>query len=123
MSEVGLIIIQCVKANGSVAGFSRFIGICSVLEAELWGILEGLRLCQANGWRNVVVQVDFKVACTVIQDDGRGWISGFGLVREIRLLMESEMEVRIEHIYREANRCADVLASLSYNQLANLIIF
>lgn len=39
-------------------GFTKFVGMCSVLEAELWGTLEGLRLCFSKGYHRVGVQID-----------------------------------------------------------------
>ncbi|GMI80336.1 hypothetical protein HRI_001702900 [Hibiscus trionum] len=47
-------------------GFAKFVGICSPLEAELWGVFVGL--CQAwlHGFRKVVVEVDCREACLLL---------------------------------------------------------
>ncbi|GMI94811.1 hypothetical protein like AT5G42905 [Hibiscus trionum] len=39
-------------------GFNKFLGISSVLESELRGILEGLRLSWSNGFERVQCQTD-----------------------------------------------------------------
>ncbi|KAE8721305.1 Phospholipase D gamma 3 [Hibiscus syriacus] len=43
-----------------VSGFAKLIGRCSALDAELWGILEGLSLPWDLGFRSVVVESDSK---------------------------------------------------------------
>jgi hypothetical protein len=40
--------------------------------------------------------------------------SGYSLVKEIHHFVSFELEVKISHSYREANRSADVLASMGY---------
>lgn len=49
----GLIRDDCGKW---VRGYARKVGFCSVLEAELWGIVEGLRLAWNLGFRRVEVE-------------------------------------------------------------------
>ncbi|KAK5793441.1 hypothetical protein PVK06_034587 [Gossypium arboreum] len=39
-------------------GFSRKIGICPIVEAELWGAYDGLRQAWSMGIRNVVLKMD-----------------------------------------------------------------
>lgn len=50
-----------------LGGFSKFIGFCNPLVAELWGCLLGLCLCYNKGWHRLLVQLDARVACLVIQ--------------------------------------------------------
>lgn len=59
-----------------LGGYSKSIGICNAMVAEIWSVLKGLKLCQAKGWRSAMVQVDVEVACRVIQDSKCGRISG-----------------------------------------------
>jgi hypothetical protein len=41
-------------------GIAKFVGIRSALIAELWGVLEGLKLAKRRGFRKVEVNVDSK---------------------------------------------------------------
>ncbi|MBA0694486.1 hypothetical protein Goari_004770, partial [Gossypium aridum] len=41
-----------------IIGFARYLGNCSVLEAELWGILDGLNLTVDRCFQKVFIQTD-----------------------------------------------------------------
>ncbi|KAK8617153.1 hypothetical protein V6N13_117120 [Hibiscus sabdariffa] len=49
-----------------IVGFSKFIGICSTLEVELWGVLEGLHLAWRLGECRVVVELDSLVTVDLL---------------------------------------------------------
>ncbi|KAJ8763628.1 hypothetical protein K2173_003100 [Erythroxylum novogranatense] len=49
-----------------INGFAYNIGICSVISAELWGILQGLQLVWNDGYRNVVVESDSNLAVNAL---------------------------------------------------------
>ncbi|KAK8997530.1 hypothetical protein V6N11_012087 [Hibiscus sabdariffa] len=67
-------------------GFHRKIGVCSVLEAELWGVAEGLRLAWDAGIRVVLLEVDNNDVARLVHDKER--VNGLhGLVPTIRELV------------------------------------
>lgn len=43
------------KLGRFMFGYAAKLGSCSVLEAELWGILHGLMIVWSRGFRNLVV--------------------------------------------------------------------
>ncbi|KAH1038645.1 hypothetical protein J1N35_040388 [Gossypium stocksii] len=46
-------------SNGNwVMGYNCFLGNCSIFDAELWGILDGLKLIQRRGRNNVIIHFD-----------------------------------------------------------------
>jgi len=49
--------------------------------------------------------------------------TGLSLLTNIRSLLELNWEVRICHIFREANFCADTLANLACDGGSSLIIY
>ncbi|KAK8632591.1 hypothetical protein V6N13_072981 [Hibiscus sabdariffa] len=49
-------------------GFSKFVGRCSALEAELWGIATGLRIAWDMGFRQLVVETASMDAISVLQN-------------------------------------------------------
>ncbi|MBA0655700.1 hypothetical protein Goklo_008154, partial [Gossypium klotzschianum] len=54
--------------GGWILGFNRFFKNCSVFDAELWGILDGLALLMDRGYDNVLIQTDNLEAAKTIQD-------------------------------------------------------
>jgi hypothetical protein len=48
---------------------------------------------------------------------------GFSLVKTIKKLLDEEWEVKISHLYREANRSADALASMGCTLNFNIVYF
>lgn len=45
--------------NGDlVLGYNKYLGKCSILDAELWGIFEGLKIIQRRGHSMVDIQSD-----------------------------------------------------------------
>ncbi|KAK8514132.1 hypothetical protein V6N12_008848 [Hibiscus sabdariffa] len=52
LASCGGVVRNC---NGEWSlGFCRFVGICSVLEVELWDVLEDLRLTWDAGFRCIM---------------------------------------------------------------------
>jgi ribonuclease HI len=79
--------------------------------AELWGIYEGLRLAQRRRVMRLEVRTDSQVIAQSLNTHSHGSSMGCALVKRIRSLLNGTWEVKVIHIYREANRCADMLAN------------
>lgn len=47
--------------GGWVKGFSRAIGISSNVDAELWALRDGLRICCSMGMQAAEIEIDAKV--------------------------------------------------------------
>ncbi|KAL4311097.1 hypothetical protein GQ457_01G028720 [Hibiscus cannabinus] len=58
-----------------IIGFSKGIWVCSVLDAELWSIYEGLLTAWSVSIRNLVVEVDSMNAIRVVQQGLAGFVS------------------------------------------------
>jgi ribonuclease HI len=75
------------------------------------------------GLNFVDLHVDSLVVVQAIQ---RGWarsLSGQALVKNIRRLLDSDWEVIVSHSYREANKCADALATYGCSLDRNIMFF
>ncbi|KAF7842964.1 ribonuclease H [Senna tora] len=95
-----------------VGGVIRALGRCSVLKAECWGALEGLRLAKDLNCRRVVLESDSKTLVDgVIHVDIPG-AEFSSLFCEIRCLLRGFDEFRVQHRWRQANLCADFLADM-----------
>ena len=49
-------------------GFMQDLGTCSILEAELWSILLGLRLGQQMGYHKIEINSDSIMAVEAVND-------------------------------------------------------
>jgi ribonuclease HI len=106
-----------------LGGFSKFIGNCSAYVAELWGVLEGLKYAWNLGFRRVELHIDSQIVVKIIQEETRVSSSCWSLLRRIRQLLVLDWEVRIQHSYREANKCADMLANIGCDSGGPLIYY
>ncbi|MBA0803499.1 hypothetical protein Gohar_013706 [Gossypium harknessii] len=78
----------CVRDhNGEwIIGFAKYLGNCTVLETELWGILNELNLILDRRFEKILIQIDSIEAINVIlEDSSRN--SNSALVRKIHLIL------------------------------------
>ncbi|KAF7813509.1 ribonuclease H [Senna tora] len=99
--------------NGSwIVGMTRQLAPCSVLKAEAWGALEGLRLARDFGVKKVILESD---SMNLVDSLLGRCLSGAdvrSIVHEASLLLASFDGFKVQHRWREANNCADFLANL-----------
>ncbi|KAL4619264.1 hypothetical protein ACB092_06G067700 [Castanea dentata] len=86
----------------------------SSFAAELWGLREGLLLCNNLNITFLEIELDAKAIV-----DGLGNPSYVNniispLLDDCRLLISRIPQICIKHCFRQANRCADSLARMSY---------
>ncbi|RYQ93893.1 hypothetical protein Ahy_B09g100109 [Arachis hypogaea] len=96
--------------GGFIKGFSCNLGSCSIMHAELWGIVHGLRIATSLNLSCVIVESDSTSALKFITQSCPATHSCSSLIEEIKLQAN-----RIPHVYwnnvpREANSVADQLA-------------
>ncbi|CAN1157085.1 Putative ribonuclease H protein At1g65750 [Linum perenne] len=103
------------NSSGQCLGaFAMYIGYCSITRAELRGAIQGLRLAWEIGVRRVVLQVDSMTVVQLLDSPGDPMHQHAMEVRDIRELISRDWEVRVRHVYREANHAADHLASTGF---------
>ncbi|KAK8631206.1 hypothetical protein V6N13_079964 [Hibiscus sabdariffa] len=54
-----------------IRGFSKFIGYCSALKVELWGIYSEIYVAWNMGLRNIIVESDCAEDIKLIHQDDR----------------------------------------------------
>jgi ribonuclease HI len=79
--------------------------------AELWGVYEGLRLARRMRFNVVELNVNSLLVANVLNSHHCSSPMGRALVAKIRFLIAMNWEVVVKQTYREANQCADALAS------------
>ncbi|XP_012461277.1 uncharacterized protein LOC105781288 [Gossypium raimondii] len=62
-----------------ISGFSRSLGVATVLHSELWAILDGLNLAWDRGFRKIILESDSKEAIDII-NNGSDFLSTLALV-------------------------------------------
>jgi ribonuclease HI len=90
--------------------------------AELWGVFEGLILAKKRGVTKLELRVDSEVIVKSLQVRKNGSIMGCTLMKKMYKILENFQEVRIIHVFREANLCADMLANISCNNIGSINI-
>ncbi|KAF7841372.1 ribonuclease H [Senna tora] len=102
--------------NGHFVGaFTRNLGACSALHAELWGVQSGLDMALHFGFEKVVIEMDSLVACELIKSPLIESHPYIALLRGIHGRCGEVGEVVFQHVYREGNRAADAMAAKAYN--------
>ncbi|KAF7806109.1 ribonuclease H [Senna tora] len=101
-------------ASGNfIFSFGHRLGSCDIIWAELNGILDGLELLWCKGFRSVTLECDSEEALELIKNGTADNHPCSGLVHCIRDCINRCWNVDLQHVYREANRAADLMAKLS----------
>ncbi|KAH7844680.1 hypothetical protein Vadar_030567 [Vaccinium darrowii] len=99
-----------------IYGFHRNMGYATSLKAELWALRDGLVIATHVGFleNKLEVEVDATAVLKLIDDRDDDNIHGDlkKVVADCRLLLEKLGLTTPNHVYREANQCADILANV-----------
>jgi ribonuclease HI len=106
-----------------LGGYAKCVGLCSAFVAELWGVVEGLRYAHRLGFRKIQLSVDSAAVVQVLANGTSKSMMGTSLVKQIKMMLEQEWSVEISHSYREANKCADALATLGCSLSYDIVVF
>ncbi|CAN1148633.1 Putative ribonuclease H protein At1g65750, partial [Linum perenne] len=94
-----------------VSAFAANLGVCSIMRAELRGIVEGMKLAWSLGIRKLCVQSDSKAAVQLLSNEGPSLCQHASLLQQFAELASRDWQVSLHHVYREANYAADCLAN------------
>ena len=95
-------------------GFTRSIGMTNNFAAELWGLREGLLLCSNLNINALEVELDAKSIVDALGNSSYVNNVISPLLDDCKLLISCIPQFCIKHCFRQANRCADSLARLSF---------
>ncbi|KAJ1394142.1 Ribonuclease H domain [Sesbania bispinosa] len=99
--------------NGQfIKGFYSKIGVCSTIKAELWGLLHGIQLASSLNLRNLIINMDSKLAVQLVTGACKESHHCFDIVRRIKGLLDRNPSYLLSHTFRESNKSVDHLASL-----------
>lgn len=95
-------------------GYVRFIGVCSVPMAELWGIVSGLQIAWESGYKRVCLDTDLQLEVLLLCKPVDSCHPLASLLSLARSFLCRDCDVQFRHTFREANRVADALASIAF---------
>ncbi|CAN1851753.1 Putative ribonuclease H protein At1g65750 [Linum perenne] len=105
------------NSHGSMIGaFSANLGICSIMRAELRAAEIGLHYAWSLGIKKVILQMDSLAAVNAIMGTPADDMRHSHTLGEISRLRQRDWQVSVQHVFREANRVADLLAHLGHGK-------
>ena len=104
-------------------GYARAIGCATSVAVELWALRDGIRLCISLKLPVVVFELDTKLVVDLLKKDMEKSNYIDELVADCRERLKEIPMVRIQHCYRETNKCVDALARKGALMDQNFTIF
>ena len=109
--------------NGKwVKGFMRNIGKTTSVAAEFWALRDGLMLAGQLGIDHLHVELDAQVVVNLVLSNKTINNSRAALLNDCRYLLEQFQHVKVTHVFREANKCADNLAKAGCSLPGNFVV-
>ncbi|KAK5785332.1 hypothetical protein PVK06_039904 [Gossypium arboreum] len=105
-----------------IFGYNRHLRKCYIFNAELWEILEGLRLIQQRVHDEVIIQSDTMEVVKAILDSTSSEANSM-LSRRIQSILFQEKRWFWRYIPRDQNQVADCLAKQALIGTENLQVF
>ncbi|KAL9224347.1 hypothetical protein vseg_000390 [Gypsophila vaccaria] len=104
-------------ADGSlIRAFALKLGIGSSMRAEVMALVRGLALAKELDLPRLIIQSDSQIVVELMKGN-ETMLSRPYVIKNCKELIEChQWRVEMQHIYREANTCADWLANLAIDQ-------
>ncbi|CAN1768488.1 Putative ribonuclease H protein At1g65750, partial [Linum perenne] len=106
-----------------LGAFSANLGSSSIMRAKLRAAEIGLSYAWNMGAKKVILQLDSFVAVNSINGASADDMRHSHTLNDIIKIQQRDWQVTIEHVYREANRVADMLAHLGHSKPLGTIFF
>ncbi|KAK1584321.1 hypothetical protein Q3G72_031946 [Acer saccharum] len=104
-------------------GFVASKGVGTVIEAELWGLFEGLTVAWNDGIRRLIAETDSLETVQLITNDTNPNHPLFSLIQSCKHIVNADWSCRVQHVYREGNRLADGLAHMGHSMKNEFLFF
>lgn len=106
-----------------IYGFAQQIGHAYSVMIELWAIRDGLSLDISMDFPRVCVELYVLLVVSYLVNLSKFHPYLMTLVHDYRLLLQAIPNSHVSHIFREANKCVDAMASLGRTQSINFAVF
>ena len=112
------------NASGEwVRGFARVRGTTTCAAAKLWALRDGIRLCIALKFSAVIIEPDAKLVVDMLHKEDRNQNELDAILGDCKARLRDILVVKIQHCYREANKCVDALARRGALLSQDFVIF
>lgn len=102
--------------------FNHYLGSCTLFEAELQGILDGVLVILGKGYKRATIRMDrLEVVKTLTEKDIKDL--GITVLRRVQRLIRFEGQWNITYVPRERNLVAARMTKLGLNQKSSLPTF
>ena len=91
--------------------------------AELWALRDGIQLCLELNLLAMIIELDAMLVIDLIRNTNHNPNGNNNLVADCGEGMARIPRVKIQHCYREANKCADALARRGALLPCNFLVF
>ena len=98
------------------------IGQATSVAAEFWALRDGLMLAAQLGINHLHVELDAQVVVNLVLSKKTINNSCVALLHDYRYLLEQFQHVKVTHVFREANRCADNRARAGCSFSGNFVV-
>ncbi|CAN1800039.1 Putative ribonuclease H protein At1g65750 [Linum perenne] len=95
--------------------FCANIGDCSITKGELRAIIEGMKMAWDLGVARLHVQTDSSTAVSALLSTAEPTHQHFLLLLEYQELISRPWQIKLFHVFREANQAADYMANLGHS--------
>lgn len=114
----------CRGENGQwLFGFSARLGNVSAQQAEVQAIWQGLEMAWTRGFRKVILESDSKLVVTQLTSQQLGTYGRNLWEEKCRELINRNWDCQLSWVYREANTCADRLATMGMHLDKNIVVY
>ena len=100
------------------------MGLATNNMVELAAVRQGLAMAWNMGFKFLQLELDSKVVLTRLTNNNMNYPTNMmSLICDCRNLLKQKWEVCMQHVYREANGCADALAKQGTRQRNLLSVY
>ena len=98
-------------SNGAwVKGYARAIGYTTSVAVELWALRDGMNLCISLNLAVVEIELDAKLVVDLLGQALDPSNANDSILADCKEGLKRIPWVKVQHCYREANKCVDALA-------------
>ena len=104
------IIAKTKRDSITQVGYARAIGQSTSVAVELWALRDGIHLCISLKLPAVIIELDAKLIVDLLSKANDPSSSNDSILANCKEGLKLVPKVKIQHSYREANKCADTLS-------------
>lgn len=105
-----------------ILGYNCFLGMCSIVDAKLWDILNGLHILQKQKYDEVIILYD-SLEVVIAISDFKPKRTNSSSIRRIQQLLANEEKWSLRYVPKENNKIADIVTKMTLLNDETLYMF